>query len=155
MNGSLDLSGATTTLVQFYGKWDLERSFDYVQIEGSTNGTSWTPLCGKLTKPGAPNANNTYSGKSSANNNFQPDGEKLYDGDTQDKWNMEEVVIDASNNSFLFNQSTVYLRFDFKTDGTNRQDSYVNVDFEGFTFDDFSYLHSSTMCYIYSYRSSS
>ena len=38
MNGSLDLSGIPTVLIQFYGKWDLERSFDYVQIEGSTNG---------------------------------------------------------------------------------------------------------------------
>lgn len=74
MNNSLNLTGAETTLIQYYAKWDLERSFDYVQIEGSTNGTNWIPLCGKLTKPRAPNINNTYSGKSTTNNNFQPDG---------------------------------------------------------------------------------
>jgi len=140
MNGSVDLTGIPTTLIQFYGNWDLERSFDYVQIEGSTNGSSWTPLCGKLTKPGAPDANNTYSQKSGTSNDFQPDGENLYDGDTQDKWNMEEIIIDATNNAFLYNQSTVYLRFDFRTDSSNRQDSYYNADFEGFTFDDFKII---------------
>ena len=149
MNGSVNLTGISTALIQFYAKWDLERSFDYVQIEGSTNGSTWTPLCGKLTKPGAPNANNSYSGKGgvgSADNNFQPDGEPLYDGDTQDKWNMEEIVIDASTNSFLFNQNTVYLRFGFNTDSSNREDSYYNVDFEGFTFDDFKIINIQLPC---------
>lgn len=140
MNGSVNLTGVPVALIQFYSKWDLERSFDYVQIEGSTNGSSWTPLCGKLTKPGAPDSNNTYSGKSGSNNDFQPDGQDLYDGDTQGRWNMEEIVIDPSNNAFLYNQSTVYIRFDFRTDGTNRQDSYYNADFEGFTFDDFKII---------------
>ncbi|NND52344.1 MAG: T9SS type A sorting domain-containing protein [Flavobacteriaceae bacterium] len=137
MNGSVNLTGVPVALIQFYSKWDLERSFDYVQIEGSTNGSTWIPLCGKLTKPGAPDANNTYSGKSGIDNDFQPDGQDLYDGDTQGRWNMEEIVIDPSNNSFLYNQSTVYIRFDFRTDSSNRQDSYYNADFEGFTFDDF------------------
>ena len=147
MNGSVDLTGIPTTLIQFYGKWDLERSFDYVQLEASLNGTSgWTPLCGKLTKPGAPNANNTYSGKSTTNNNFQPDNEALYDGDTQDKWNMEEIVIDAATNSTFYNQSTVFLRFNFNTDGSNREDSYYNVDFEGFTFDDFKIVEIQIPC---------
>ncbi|MDO1502257.1 DUF5011 domain-containing protein [Winogradskyella maritima] len=137
LTNTIDLSSASQAILQYYAKWDLERSFDYVQIEASTNGSTWTPLCGRLTKPGAPNINNTYSGKSSTNNNFQPDGEPLYDGDTQDRWTMEEIVIDASQNSFLLGQSNVFFRFDFRTDGSNREDSYVNVDFEGFTFDDF------------------
>ena len=59
---------------------------------------------------------------------------------------MEEIVIDASNNSFLFNQNTVFFRFDFKTDGSNRKDSYVNVDFEGFTFDDFKVISLLVPC---------
>ncbi|MCK8482118.1 M14 family zinc carboxypeptidase, partial [Psychroserpens algicola] len=151
-NQSIDLSGKDATVIQFYGKWDLERSFDYVQIEASLNGTSgWTPLCGKLTKAGFLQINNQYSQKST--DTFQPAGEPLYDGDTQDKWNMEEIVIDASNNSFLLNQPTVFLRFDFKTDtgnspssNNNRQDSYTNVDFEGFTFDDFRVIEIKTPC---------
>ncbi|QRM89976.1 T9SS type A sorting domain-containing protein [Lacinutrix sp. WUR7] len=146
MNGSLDVSGNAKTVIQFYAKWDLERSFDYVQLEGSTNGTTWTPLCGKLTKPGAPDDNNNYSNKSSANNDFQPDYEPLYDGDTQERWNMEEIVIDATDNSFLNNQSTVYLRFEFKTDSNNRNDTYYNMDFEGFTFDDFKVIGIQIPC---------
>ena len=142
----INLSGVSTAIIQYYAKWDLERSFDYVQIEASTNGSTWTPLCTKLTKPGAPNINNTYSGKSSTNNNFQPDGAPLYDGDTQGRWNMDEIVIDSQNNAFLLGQSTVFFRFDFKTEGSNRQDSYVNVNFEGFTFDDFSVVAIELPC---------
>lgn len=144
LNNSFSTSGIPITLIQFYAKWDLERSFDYVQLEGSTDGNNWTPICGRLTKPGAPNSNNTYSGKSSTDNNFQPDWEPLYDGDTQDKWHLEEVVIDPTNNSFLYNQPTVYIRFDFRTDSSNRQDRYANMDFEGFTFDDFKILTTAT-----------
>ncbi|MBQ0788769.1 MAG: T9SS type A sorting domain-containing protein, partial [Oceanihabitans sp.] len=146
MNGSVDLTGLPTAVIQFYGKWDLERSFDYVQLEGSTNGTNWTPLCGKLTKQGAPDANNNYSQKSGTDNDFQPDYEPLYDGDTQGKWNMEEVVIDAGTNSFLYNESTVFLRFEFRTDSNNRDDSYVNMDFEGFSFDDFKVIGIQIPC---------
>ena len=138
LNSSLDFSSAEKVLIQYYGKWDLERSFDYVQLEASTNGSNWSPVCGKLSKPGAPDENNTYSGKSSTNNDFQPDGANLYDGDTQDKWNMEEIIVDDQNNSFLIGASTVYLRFIFETDGSNSQDAYYNANFEGFTFDDFT-----------------
>ena len=137
LNEVLDFSGNDPILIQYYGKWDLERSFDYVQIEASVDDLFWTPLCGKLTKVAAPDINNTYSGKSFSENNFQPDGTELYDGDTQGKWNMEEIIIDENSNSFLFDASTVYLRFNFKTDGSNSQDAYYSADFEGFTFDDF------------------
>jgi hypothetical protein len=138
LSSPIDFSNAEDVLIQYYGKWDLERSFDYVQLEASVNGSSWLPLCGKLTKPGAPDENNTYSGKSNSDNDFQPDGSSLYDGDTQDKWSMEEIVIDNQNHSFLIGASTVYLRFVFETDGSNSQDAYYNADFEGFTFDDFT-----------------
>ncbi|OIQ27127.1 MAG: hypothetical protein BM564_13225, partial [Bacteroidetes bacterium MedPE-SWsnd-G2] len=146
LNTTLDLSSNTASLIQFYGKWDLERSFDYVQIEASTNGSSWTPLCGTLTKAGAPDANNTYSGKGTSDRQFQPDDEPLYDGDMQDKWHMEEIVIDISNNSAFYNQSTVYIRFNFNTDSTNREDSYYNADFLGFTFDDFKVVAVNIPC---------
>ncbi len=138
LNNPLDFSNAEKVVIQYFGKWDLERSFDYVQLEASTNGSTWSPLCGKLTKGGAPDGNNTYSGKANADNDFQPDGSSLYDGDTQDKWNLEEIVVDIQTNSFLIGASSVYLRFIFETDGSNSQDAYYNADFEGFTFDDFA-----------------
>lgn len=137
MNGAINFEGADKALIQFYAKWDLERSFDYVQLEASTNGSTWTPLCGKFTKKGASDGNNTYSNKPSSDNQFQPDGEPVYDGDTQDKWRLEEITIDMATNSFLIGQSTVYLRFNFNSEGSNNQDAYYNADFEGFTFDDF------------------
>ena len=155
MNGSVDLTGVSTALIQFYGKWDLERSYDYVTIEGSTDGSSWIELCGKLTKPGAPTANNSYSSTSGAGDNANKsnlDDAKqngitaLYDGDTQDKWNMEEVVIDVATNSFLYNQSTVFLRFNLNTDSSNRKDSYQNANFEGFSFDDFKIIEIKIPC---------
>ena len=145
LNTTVNTANNSETIVQYYAKWDLERSFDYVQIEASTNGSSWTPLCGTYTKPGAPNGNNTYSGKSSSDNNFQPDGEPLYDGDTQDKWIAEEIVIDAFNNSIFHNQPTVYFRFNFNSDSSNRQDSYTTI-FDGFTFDDFKIIGIQIPC---------
>ncbi len=132
-------------LIQYYAKWDLERSFDYAQFEASVDGTNWTPLCTKLTKPGAPDENNTYSSKSSQEKIFQPDNEPLYDGDTQGKWRVEEIIIDDSTNSFLLNQNTVYLRFNFKTDESNHQDAYYNANFEGFIFDDFKCITSNSI----------
>jgi chitodextrinase len=143
LNNPISTTSLLQTVIQYYAKWDLERSFDYVQIEASSNGSIWIPLCGTYTKPGAPNANNTYSGKSSTSNNFQPDGEQLYDGDTQDKWVMEELVIDASNNSAFHNKATVYFRFNFNSDATNNQDSYTTV-FDGFVFDDFKIITNTT-----------
>lgn len=137
LTGSYDFTNGSEFLIQYFAKWDIERSFDYVQIEASTNGSSWTPLVGKYTKPGAPDANNNYSNKNTTSDNFQPDYEHLYDGDTAGKWVMEEIVIDGSTNSSFYNQGTVYLRFEFRSDSGNRQDSYVNADFEGFQFDDF------------------
>ncbi|MFT6246534.1 MAG: hypothetical protein ACJA0U_002047 [Salibacteraceae bacterium] len=140
MNNSVNLEGADKALIQYYAKWDLERSFDYTQLEYSLNGASWTPICGKHTKPGASDQNNTYSGKSSSDNDFQPDDSPLYDGDTQGKWIMEEITIDENTNASLLGQSAVYLRFNFNTDGSNNQDAYYNANFEGFTFDDFKLL---------------
>ncbi|MFD1062090.1 M14 family zinc carboxypeptidase, partial [Winogradskyella litorisediminis] len=149
-NGLIDLSNVESAVIQFYAKWDLERSFDYVQIEASANGsTGWTPLCGRLTKPSAPIANNTYSStndagdstiKTNSDLNQQNNVGDLYDGDTQDKWSLEEIVIDASTNSIFLGDASVFLRFQFKSDSSNRKDSYANADFEGFTFDDFKVI---------------
>lgn len=137
MNTPLNFQNAEKVIIQYYAKWDLERSFDYVQLEASLDGFSWSPLCGQLTKPGAPEENNTYSNKSFSDNLFQPTDQPLYDGDTQGKWNKEEIIIDLESNSFLLNQPNVYLRFNFNTDGSNQQSAYYNANFEGFSFDDF------------------
>lgn len=142
LNSSFDLTGFDNVSIQYYAKWDLERSFDYVQFEASEDGFNWIPLCGKLTKPGALDNNNTYFSKGS-NNFFQPDGEPLYDGDTGDKWNLEHIHINSNNNSFLLNADHVQFRFNFNTDLSNLQGAYYNSDFKGFTFDDFTIVNAS------------
>ena len=147
-NTALDLSTTAGAVVQFYAKWDLERNFDYVQIQGSTNGTTWIPLCGKYTKPGSDyltnrysssNSTNTSTGKSTSDQNNQPTGESIYDADTMDKWVMEEIFIDAANNSSLLGASNVQFRFLFDSDNTNRADGYPTT-FDGFIFDDFKVI---------------
>ena len=154
LNTVTDLSGSTSAVVQYYAKWDLERNFDYVQIQGSTNGSTWTTLCGKYTKPGSDyltnryssaNSTNTSTGKSTADQNNQPSGDMLYDADTMDKWVMEEIFIDASNNSFLLSSPTAQFRFLFDSDNTNRADGYPTT-FDGFTFDDFKVIEINIPC---------
>ncbi|UAB75450.1 M14 family zinc carboxypeptidase [Mesoflavibacter sp. SCSIO 43206] len=152
-NSSVDLSNVAGAVVQYYAKWDLERNFDYVQIQGSTDGSNWINLCGKYTKPGSDYLTNRYSssfstntstGKSTSDQNNQPTGELLYDGDTMDKWVMEEIFIDGTNNSALLGASNVQFRFLFNSDNSNRADGYPTT-FDGFIFDDFKVISISNI----------
>ncbi|WP_372745508.1 M14 family zinc carboxypeptidase [Lutibacter sp.] len=148
LKNSVNLSSSQSVIVQFYAKWDLERNFDYVQLQGSTNGSTWTTLTGKYTKPGSSystnrysssNSTNTSTGKSTTDQNNQPTGEALYDGNTLNKWVMEEIFIDETNNSFLHQSSTARFRFILDSDSTNRADGYPTT-FNGFIFDDFKII---------------
>jgi hypothetical protein len=136
-----NLSGATKVLVQYYAKWDLERNFDLVQIQGSTDGTTWTPLCGNYTKPTSTTETNPHATKSSTNNfqNTAGGGGVLYDGDQMGKWVMEEIVIDATNNSFLVGATAARFRLYMRSDSSNATDGY-NTTFDGFYLDDFKVL---------------
>ncbi len=138
---NINLSGAQKVLVQYYAKWDLERNFDLVQIQGSVNGTTWTTLCGNYTKPTSTSSTNPHATKS-ANSNAQSTnggGGVLYDGDTRGKWAMEEIVIDANNNSFLVGATAAKFRFRLISDNSNAADMY-NTTFDGFYFDDFKVI---------------
>ncbi|WP_298499035.1 M14 family zinc carboxypeptidase, partial [uncultured Algibacter sp.] len=156
LNSGVNLSSASAAVVQFYAKWDLERNFDYVQIEGSTNGSTWLPLCGKYSKPGSSistnryssgNSSNTSTGKSTSDQNNQPSGESIYDADTMDKWVMEEILIDATENSFLFGATNARFRFVFDSDNSNRADGYPTT-FDGFIFDDFKIISQQVPCVV-------
>ncbi|WP_298343552.1 M14 family zinc carboxypeptidase, partial [uncultured Algibacter sp.] len=156
LNSSIDISSSSASIVQFFAKWDLERNFDYVQIEGSTNGTTWIPLCGKYSKPGSSRSTNRYSstyssntstGKSTSDQNNQPTGESIYDADTMDKWVMEEILIDGTENNFLFGASNARFRFVFDSDNTNRADGYPTT-FDGFIFDDFKVISIDIPCVV-------
>ncbi|GGG03931.1 hypothetical protein GCM10011344_00330 [Dokdonia pacifica] len=134
----IDISTAEQAVIQYYAKWDIERDFDFTQIEGSIDGgATWIPLTGRYTKPGSTLDTNPYSQKSTSNEVHQPDEEPLYDGDMQDKWSLEEIVIDASSNSTLQGASSLLIRFVFDSDSSNLDSGYTTT-FDGFTFDDFS-----------------
>ena len=116
----IDLSSTSSAVLEYYTKWDVTRLFDYVQIEASTDGSSWSELCGVYTKPGT-SPDNIWGGNGSPD---QPTGEGLYDG-FQKEWVREEIDLSAYAGT-----NTVYLRF--KADGdTERAQS------DGFYFDDF------------------
>jgi hypothetical protein len=153
-SAAVDLSTSETAVVQFYAKWDLERNFDFVQFQASTDGSNWVELCGKYTKPGSyylttryssGNSSDTGPGKVTSDLNHQPDGEAIYDGDTQDKWVMEEFLIDASNNAFLLGEGNVRFRFVLDSDSSNRTDGYSTT-FDGFSFDEFKVIDIKLPC---------
>lgn len=143
---AISLAGKQQVAIQFNAKWDLERSFDYVQLQGtSDNGTTWIKMNGKYTKPGTTTSVTDYSTtqtttkKTTTDKAFQPDNEPIYDGDKFDKWVLEEYYISATENSGLFNKASVKFRFIFRTDSNNRAHGY-NTTFKGFRFDNFKVL---------------
>ncbi|MEL0457596.1 M14 family zinc carboxypeptidase, partial [Flavobacteriaceae bacterium SZ-1-7] len=145
LNTNIDLSSSPEAIVQFYAKWDLERNFDLVQLEASTNGgSSWTALCGNYNKPAATSLTNYHLNKSTGTHQ-STNGDVVYDGDTMDKWVMEEIYISNTENSFLFGQNNVQFRFRFKTDSTNREDDLTTT-FDGFIFDDFKVISIQVPC---------
>lgn len=92
--------------LSFWAKWDIEAGWDYVEVLASTNGTTWTPLCGKFTKPG---------------NAYQDQDNPIYDG-IQTAWVQEQI--DVSN----YIGQSIKLRFKLVSD------NYTEGD--GFYFDD-------------------
>jgi len=112
LSNPVDLTNALGANVTFFAQWDIEKSWDYVQFEISTDGgNTWTPQCGKFTSSGS-------------SNNSQPTGEPLYDG-TQMDWVQEEINLSD------YIGETILARFQFESDGA------VNRD--GFYFDDLTF----------------
>jgi carboxypeptidase T len=105
---NINLTDAIAAYLQFDARWEVERGYDYVEIQASTNGTTFTPLCGKYTHTG-----------NSSQDNQQP----LYDG-IQDAWVRETIDLAA------YLGQNIKLQFYLKSDaGTN---------YDGLYFDDLS-----------------
>ncbi len=153
LNQSFDISNlSSTTLIQFYAKWDLERNFDYAQLQGRDgNSGQWIPLSGKYTKPGSTLASMRYNpangsggiAKSTADRDNQPDNLPLFEGFKGNKWVLEEIEISPEANSFLAGASDLQLRFVFDSDSSNNADGYTTT-FAGFSFDEFRVLNVAT-----------
>lgn len=103
--GNIDLINSNAATLEFWTKWDIEAGWDFAQVKVSTNnGSTWIPLQGKFTSPGA--------GKGA-----QPAGEPGYDG-TQSTWVKEEMDL----SSFIDNQ--IKIQFLLKSDGSVQKDGW-------------------------------
>ena len=108
-NDEIDLTDAGFAILNFWGKWEIEQGWDYVQLLISDNGGStWEPLAGNYTVTG---------------NSYQAEGEPVYDG-FQTSWVQEEVDL------------TEYIGSSVKFKFILYSDQSVNED--GFYFDDFT-----------------
>jgi len=102
----INLNNVVYAELSFWAKWRLEAGWDMVEVLASTNGTTWTPLCGKYNHPG---------------NSYQDLDNPIYDGE-QINWVKEQI--DLSN----YIGQSIKLRFKLVSD------SYQTYD--GFYFDD-------------------
>lgn len=103
----LDLQNAIYAHLQFYTKFDIEKTFDEVQVLVSAdNGVSYNPLCGRYETPPA-----SFGG-----------AYPVYDG-RQDEWVKEDIDLSA------YIGQKIKIRFTLDTDFYTERD--------GFYFDDF------------------
>jgi len=109
----INFSGIFYPFITFDAKWDIEQSYDFVQLQASTDGINWTPLSGNYTSIGS-------------GSGVQTIGEPIYDG-LQEDWINETIDL-----SFYTNKPQVWFRFALKSDGAVEED--------GFYFDNF-YIH--------------
>ena len=114
LTNSLDLTIYNIPTLTYRTKFDIEDRYDYGQVEVSlNNGSTWTPLEGKYTNPGAGYA--------------QPFPEPLYDGVISD-WVKEEISL----TEYISNQFKV--RFQLKSDSNERRDGWYLDDIGIFAY---------------------
>jgi immune inhibitor A len=96
MTRSFDLTGATDAELSMKARYAIETDFDYLYVEASTDGTTWTPLQG------------TVNGEA-----FGPDGSgrPAIDGSTDGAWVDLVVPLDA------YAGQQVQVRLHYVTDG--------------------------------------
>ena len=115
LKNAIDTKGAKRGVLQFYGKWDIEKSYDYVQVQASTDNSNFTALCGNYTSNG---------GKD------QIKDAPIYDG-KQSVWVSEAMDLSA------FIGDKLWLRFVLQSDGAST--------FDGFYFDDLKVVTDKTI----------
>ena len=109
LSNPINLTGVANASISFSAKWNLERIYDYVSFDVSTNnGLTWVQQCGKFTK--------TFT-----QNTVMP-SVTGYTG-TQESWVNEEISLSE------YAGQTVNVRFRLVTDNGGNLD--------GFYFDDF------------------
>jgi len=105
----LDLTGVAGASLEFSARWDIEASWDFLTVEASTNGTTWTPLAGR------------YTTSASGNGAQVPAGAPGYEG-TQAAWVRESVSLSAYDGA-----PSLRLRFRLRADGFEERDgAYID-----------------------------
>jgi carboxypeptidase T len=100
----IDLTNAQKAILRYKAKWSIEEHFDYAQIQFSTDGVNYIPLCGKFTTLN--NANQI-----------------VYEG-FQDTWVDEEINLDH-----LIGRPNVWFRFEMFADQVGQFDGIYIDDF--------------------------
>lgn len=107
LTAPVTLGPALLTVLEYRAKWAIEAGYDYVMVRVSdNNGSSWTPLQGRYTRPGGIN---------------QPTGQPLYDG--MEDWVHEGISL----NNWL--NKNVKFQFSLVSDGATEFDGFYFDDF--------------------------
>ncbi|OLF07120.1 protease [Actinophytocola xinjiangensis] len=96
MTRTVDLTGATTASLDLSARYQIEQDFDYLYVQASTDGTTWTTLDGTVGGAAFPRDAN---------------GQPALTGTSEDAWVDLSVPLDA------YAGSPVQLRFRYITDG--------------------------------------
>jgi len=75
----IDLTEVNFAYVEFFMNYDIQYQYDYVAFEVSTNGLTWSPLCGKYTKSGSDSFVTGHPGESSLYLRFYSYTSNYYD----------------------------------------------------------------------------
>ena len=110
----VDLTKAVSAYAQFWARWDIEDSYDYVVFQASTDGENWSNLCGEQSRLGSI---------------FQLYEEPLYDG-KQTRWVLETTDLSA------YKGQVIHLRFLLVSDGFVMKDGFYFDDFKIITLDE-------------------
>ncbi|NSW46477.1 MAG: immune inhibitor A [Bacteroidales bacterium] len=109
LKNSVDLTNAMMADLNFKAKWQIEQTYDWVELYASVDSFStWIPLCGRYSSHGSDDQN---------------EGEPLYDGQYL-TWVEEEIHLDD------FIGQKVWFKFVLNSDQTHN--------FDGFYLDDFT-----------------
>ncbi|NOZ73780.1 MAG: hypothetical protein GXO90_00125 [FCB group bacterium] len=107
----VNLQGLAHPTLQLAAHWDIEPSWDFVQVQAFAPGMTTVSLAGAYTSPG--------TGQGS-----QPLGEPGYHG-RQNEW-----VLDALDLGIMANQPQVYIRFILTSDAYVQRDGFVVDDLQ-------------------------
>lgn len=122
----INLTGAQSAWISFWVRHRAENFRDILNVEVSTNGTTWVPVCGTTTvqEPG------TLDGS-------KINGQPALTG-IREIWTRELFDISAYKN-------TANLRFRFRFTSDGNTTGFVNQVDQGFSIDDFKIIKSNTI----------